>query len=100
MGERRKPITGACGGRSRLSTVQVHEGVVEGGDRHELEPVAARGPGRLHVAPGDQKDRGTGVGGRRELLLDAGDRDYGAVEGDLTRPGDRPAVSQVSGGEQ
>src|SRR6266540_856567 len=97
---RRKPITGPRGERCPLATPEVRQRVVEGGDRNELEPVTARGLCRLHVAPGDQENRGTGVGGRRQLLVDAGDRDHRAVEGDLPRPGDHPAVRQVSGGEQ
>ncbi len=62
--------------------------------------MAARGPRRLHVALGDQEDGRAGVRGRRELLLDAADRDHRAVEGDLPRPGDRPAARQVAGREQ
>src|SRR6266508_2111407 len=74
---------------SGLATAEVRYRVVEGGDRNELEPVAAQGPGRLHVALGDQEDGRTGVGRRRELLLDPGDGDHRAVEPDLPRARDR-----------
>src|SRR5215208_4000715 len=100
MEERRKPITGPRGERCLLMPVEVRESVVEVGDGNELEPVTARGPRRLHVALGDQEDRRTGVGRSRKLPLDAADRDDGSVERDLTRPCDRSAVRQVSGGEQ